>query len=1785
MNASNSSLIASDPDGICEKILDVILEYALHKFGDTKQKLALGRPKFLETIAGFVVQGRCIQMCLPAFPFKSSNKIDKVLGTLPDKAEELALGRLNTMCAKVQAIHAPGAALTIISDGLVYNDLLSISDKDTWAYGEALRSMAIAHEFQHIRFARIRDLIKFPGSEVLNEITYVASATNFRRSLLNEFGKDDIDIDHEIATSEDTKMTYLGYRRFLESDLKHIFPLGSDRSANSYKRNVKFLAKEMIIRGYAFAGAVRAAFPEHLRLSIHQSTGEHKISISLLHTKTGFTTPWHCSVARLADGTWVSAQKADFELQDTMRMICENGRPSYFQEEEASEQHFVPTQAFGLGGAKMDGSHSLGSATELSLYANETLSQSTSEFDFATLKEQVVVANTHAVGPTTEQLINTFLRHDYPPLDPKSDSFEARSWLKNFEGLIEANRASNSKQIVGVSYRDLSVEAFWQPSDYQKTFWNQPIAIIDTIAQKLTASRNVKRSILKKCDGLIRHGEMLLVLGQPGSGCSTLLKSIAGELDQLRLGNTTYMNYQGVPGHVMHKEFRGEAAPCESIPGVNRDTYVTHVRDAYIAMFGLRHIADTKVGNAFLRGVSGGEVKRVSIAEAAVARSAIQCWDNSTRGLDSAAALDFVQTLRTSADIAGTTIAVTLYQAPQSVYNLFDKVSVLYEGRQIFFGPASEAKEYFIDLGFEPKPRQTTADFLTSVTSPAERRIRKDFVGRIPATPDDFFVVWQKSQQFKHLQDDIDKFNESNPIGGPSLEEFRNARRSLQEKSQRSRSPFTLSLPSQIDLCVWRGFQRLKRDMGILISSIIFNSILSIVIGSVFYGLPNDNAALYSRGVLLYFSIMLAAFASALEILVLYAQRPIVEKQARYAFCHPFAEAIASMLCDLPNKITTAIGSSLPLYFMTHLRRTPGHFFVFLVFTFACTLTMSMYFRCIAALSRTLAQAMAPASVFSLALVIYTGFAIPTRYMRPWLRWLNYLNPVGYAFESLMINEFHDRSIPCSEYVPHGEAYNDIQARERICATSGSTAGAEAIDGDVYLAVNFGYHASHLWRNLGIMLALMILGCSIYLLATEYVTEQKPKGETLLFQRGGIPRNRPQDEESVGNGNIETTSVLMAEPTCKGRVDVTFRPEQESVFHWDDVSFDIGTKGSSKRILQGVDGWIRPGTLTALMGVSGAGKTTLLDVLADRVSVGVVSGNMLVDGLPRGPDFRRQTGYAQQQDLHLASSTVREALNFSALLRQPRTVPNDEKIAYVEEVIAILDMEAYSDAVVGVPGEGLNVEQRKRLTIAVELVAKPAVLLFLDEPTSGLDSQTAWSICSLLRKLADNGQAILCTIHQPSAPLLGLFDRLLYLAMGGRTVYFGALGASCSAVIDYFQDKGARPCGGDENPAEWILDVTNTPRNIDGTAWADVWDTSEERQAVKAELARMKPSITSPITAIDADRPYAAAFGTQLGHLLRRGFSHYWRTPSYLWSKVALCVFSALFIGVSFWKMPNSIQGTQNQLFAVFLLLTIFTNFCQQMMPHAITRRELAEARELPSKVYSWQTFILSDIVVEVPWNSLMAVLVFACWYYPIGLQQNAIDAGQTGERAILMFLFILAFFNFAGTFTSMAVALMSTAESAGNITNLLFSLSLIFCGVLATPQALPGFWIFMYRISPLTYLVSGVLSVGLANTRIHCLDEELLHFSAPPSTNCSTYLAPYIQLEGGYLQEVPDSNPAQCVFCTGSQTNIFLKSVSAQYGDRWRNLGIVWAYVAFNLVATVIFYWLARVPKKSRSK
>ena len=172
--------------------------------------------------------------------------------------------------------------------------------------------------------------------------------------------------------------------------------------------------------------------------------------------------------------------------------------------------------------------------------------------------------------------------------------------------------------------------------------------------------------------------------------------------------------------------------------------------------------------------------------------------------------------------------------------------------------------------------------------------------------------------------------------------------------------------------------------------------------------------------------------------------------------------------------------------------------------------------------------------------------------------------------------------------------------------------------------------------------------------------------------------------------------------------------------------------------------------------------------------------------------------------------------------------------------------------------------------------------------------------------------------------------------------------------------------------------------------------------------------------------------------------------------------------------------GLQNQLFSIFMLMTIFGNLLQQTLPHFVTQRALYEVRERPSKTFSWKVFMLSNIIVELPWNSLMAIIIFFCFYYPIGMYKNAIPAHQVHERGALMFLLVWAFLLFASTFTHMVVAAIETAETAGNIAQLLFSLTLIFCGVLAGPSVLPGFWIFMYRVSPFTYLVDGMLSTGM---------------------------------------------------------------------------------------------------------
>lgn len=240
------------------------------------------------------------------------------------------------------------------------------------------------------------------------------------------------------------------------------------------------------------------------------------------------------------------------------------------------------------------------------------------------------------------EVINPFDGAGNPQLDPTSEKFNYKLWVKNLIGVQSRDPERYPKRVAGISYKNLSAHGFGEATDYQKTFGNYPLEAASLFKRLIGKRERRKIQILRNFDGLVRSGEMLVVLGRPGSGCSTLLKTISGETDGFFVDKDSQINYQGIPMEMMHNDFRGECiyqaevdvhfpqltvgqtlefaaearAPANRIPGVSRKDYATHMRDVIMAVFGLSHTLNTKVGNDFIRGVSGGERKRVSIAEA-----------------------------------------------------------------------------------------------------------------------------------------------------------------------------------------------------------------------------------------------------------------------------------------------------------------------------------------------------------------------------------------------------------------------------------------------------------------------------------------------------------------------------------------------------------------------------------------------------------------------------------------------------------------------------------------------------------------------------------------------------------------------------------------------------------------------------------------------------------------------------------------------------------------------------------------------------------------------------------------------------------------------------------------------------------------------------------------------------------------------------------------------------------------------------------------------------------------
>lgn len=452
---------------------------------------------------------------------------------------------------------------------------------------------------------------------------------------------------------------------------------------------------------------------------------------------------------------------------------------------------------------------------------------------------------------------------------------------------------------------------------------------------------------------------------------------------------------------------------------------------------------------------------------------------------------------------------------------------------------------------------------------------------------------------------------------------------------------------------------------------------------------------------------------------------------------------------------------------------------------------------------------------------------------------------------------------------------------------------------------------------------------------------------------------------------------------------------------------------------------------------------------------------------------------------------------------------------------------------------------------------------------------------------------MLCTIHQPSAILFQEFDRLLFLAKGGKTVYFGPIGKNSKTLLEYFESHGARECGDDENPAEYMLEIVNAGSSGKGQDWHEVWKGSDETVGIQEEIEKLHQEPRSSNSQDDEEGGHHSEFATSFSHQLywvtHRVFQQYWRMPSYIFAKMALGVAAGLFIGFSFYQSDRSQQGLQNVIFSAFMVCTIFSSLVQQVsqsslfayspltdrslqiMPLFVTQRSLYEVRERPSKAYSWKAFLIANVVVEIPYNIFLGILVFGCYYYAIiGIQDSA--------RQGLVLLFLIEFFIYAGTFAHLCIAALPDAQTASSIVTLLFAMSLLFNGVMQSPKALPGFWIFMYRVSPFTYWISGIVSTQLHGRQVVCSSVETLVFNPPVGQTCGQYLAAYLTAAPGTLEN-PGAT-SSCQYCPLSNADQFLASSEISYNQRWRNFGIFWAYIIFNVFAATMLYYIFRIAK-----
>ncbi|CAL9041826.1 ABC transporter G family member 42 [Musa acuminata AAA Group] len=1250
----------------------------------------------------------------------------------------------------------------------------------------------------------------------------------------------------------------------------------------------------------------------------------------------------------------------------------------------------------------------------------------------------------------------------------------------------------------------------------------------------INLTKRTSLTILKDISGIIQPSRMTLLLGPPSSGKTTLLLALAGKLDPTlkTRGEISYNGYrleEFVPqktaayisqndvhvGEMTVKETFDFSARCQGVgsrydlltelarrekeggilPEAEVDLFMKATAiegvksslqtDYTLRILGLDICADTIVGDEMQRGISGGQRKRVTTGEMIVGPTKVLFMDEISTGLDSSTTFQIVKCLQQIVHLGEATILMSLLQPAPETFELFDDIILLSEGQIVYQGPREFVLEFFEACGFRCPERKGTADFLQEVTS---RKDQEQYWAD-KERPYRYISVSEFAQCFKRFHVGLRLENElSVPFD-----------KSQSHKAALVFSKKSVSTSELLKASFAKEWLLIKRNSFVYIFKTVQIVMVALIASTVFlrtrmHTRNEDDGVIYIGALL--FGLIVNVFNGFAELSIAISRLPVFYKHRDLLFYPAWIFTLPNFLLRIPISILETVVWTVMTYYTIGYAPEASRFFKQLVLVFLIQQMAAGLFRTVAGLCRSMIISNTGGALSVLIIFVLGGFILPKDVIPKWWIWGFWISPLTYGYNALAVNEFlapRWMNKPSSDDRPLGRAI--LENANVFPEARWYWIGAGALLGfSILFNLLFTFFLMYL-NPIGKPQAVISEETAAEMEENRDETRESPRIRRAGSENDSLPRELSKRD---GN-NAREMMVLRMSPSGTNRLNRDMSIDEAATgvapkrgmvlpftplaMSFDEVSYyvdmpaemkDQGVTEDRLQLLRNVTGAFRPGVLTALMGVSGAGKTTLMDVLAGRKTGGYVEGDIRISGYPKNQEtFARISGYCEQNDIHSPQVTVRESLIYSAFLRLPKEVSDGEKLKFVDEVMELVELDNLRDAIVGLPGiTGLSTEQRKRLTIAVELVANPSII-FMDEPTSGLDARAAAIVMRTVRNTVDTGRTVVCTIHQPSIDIFEAFDELLLMKRGGQVIYSGPLGRNSHKIIEYFEAIPGVPKIKDKyNPATWMLEVSSVAAEVRlQMDFAEYYKSSALYQRNKALVGELS-NPASGTNDLYFPTQFSESSWGQFKACLWKQWWTYWRSPDYNLVRFFFTLVTALLLGSIFWRIGHK-SGSANNLRIVIgamyaAVLFVGVNNCSTVQPLVAIERTVFY-RERAAGMYSALPYAMAQVLVEIPYVVIQAAYYSLIVYSMMSFQWTA--------AKFFWFYFISLFsFLYFTYYGMMTVSLSPNHQVAAIFASTFYSVFNLFSGFFIPRPRIPKWWVWYYWICPLQWTVYGLI-------------------------------------------------------------------------------------------------------------